>query len=253
MRSRFFQIEKTKTNSGTESCPIPLTCARSGHSARPFLGTSGIRAPVVRAGPSAARKPSMTGAASPRATPLCCQSRTPQPIADSLSAFLWAATVVSQGRLGSGSKILASSLEETTRTSAQERPVGRTRWPRALTTWRHPPSIRRARAQSTPLRLLSACSESSYPKAYSDNKQKASASYSLSTVQEIQQDMMQCSSVTGAFTVYEGFATMAFDIACVIAYVRVRTFLLQLVPKWPQSALCGTSREKLTVSGDNND
>ena len=75
---------------------------------------------------------------------------------------------------------------------------------------------------STP--SLLACSESSYLKAHSDNKQKASASYSLSTVQGIQQDMMQYSSVTGAFTVYEDFATMAFDIACVIAYVRVRTF-----------------------------
>merc|ERR1712107_129041 len=83
---------------------------------------------------------------------------------------------------------------------------GRTRWPRALTTSRHPPSIRRARAPSTPLRR-SACSESSYPKAYSDDKQKASASYSLSTVQGIQQDMMQYGSVTGAFTVYEDSPT----------------------------------------------
>lgn len=58
---------------------------------------------------------------------------------------------------------------------------------------------------STP--SLSACSESSYPKAYSDDKQKASASYSLSTVQGIQQDMMQYGSVTGAFTVYEDFPT----------------------------------------------
>merc|ERR1712107_218495 len=111
--------------------------------------------------------------------------------------------VVSQGRLGSGSRILASSLEETTRTSAQERPVGRTRWPRALTTWRHPPSP--SSEYSTP--SLSACSESSYPKVYSDDKQKASASYSLSAVQGIQQDMMQYGSVTGAFTVYEDFPT----------------------------------------------
>ena len=94
----------------------------------PFLGTSGIRALVVR------------------------QSRTPQPIADSLSAPPWAATVVSQGRLGSGSRMLASSLGETTRTSVQERLVGHARQPLALTKWRHPPSIRRARALSTPLR-----------------------------------------------------------------------------------------------------
>ena len=35
-----------------------LTCARRGHSARPFLGTSWIRALAVRAGPSAAPEPS---------------------------------------------------------------------------------------------------------------------------------------------------------------------------------------------------
>ena len=33
----------TSIFSGTESCPIPLTCARSGFSARSFLGTSRIR------------------------------------------------------------------------------------------------------------------------------------------------------------------------------------------------------------------
>ena len=58
---------------------------------------------------------------------------------------------------------------------------------------------------STP--SLSSCSESSYPRAYSDDKQKASASYSLSTVEGIQQDMMQYGSVTDAFTVYEDFPT----------------------------------------------
>ena len=40
---------------------------------------------------------------------------------------------------------------ETARTSVQERPVGRTHWPLAPTTWRHPPSIRCARALNTPL------------------------------------------------------------------------------------------------------
>ena len=43
--------------------------------------------------------------------------------------------------------------------------------------------------------------------AYSDDKQKISASYSLSTVEGIQQDMIQCGSITCAFTVYEDFPT----------------------------------------------
>ena len=103
--------------------------------------------------------------------------------------------MVGQGRRGSGSEILASSPEETMRTSAKEQPVGCTRGPCAFTTWRHPPSIRRARAPSTPLRL-SACSVLLYPKAHSDDKQKASASYSLNTLQGIQQDMMQKKNVT---------------------------------------------------------
>ena len=42
-----------------------------------------------------------------------------------------------------------------------------------------------------------ACSELSYPKAYSEDTQKASASYSLSSVQGIQQNMMQYGAVTG--------------------------------------------------------
>ena len=56
--------------------------------------------------------------------------------------------------LGSGSRIVASSLEETTRTSAQERLVGRTCWPLALSTWRHPPSFCRARV---PLQSVALC------------------------------------------------------------------------------------------------
>ena len=48
-------------------------------------------------------------------------------------------------------------------------------------------------------------SESSYPRAYSDDKQKASPSYSLRTVEGIQQDMMQYGSVIGTFTVYRAF------------------------------------------------
>ena len=64
---------------------------------------------------------------------------------------------------------------------------------------------------------------------------------------------MQYGSVTGAFTVYEDFATMAFDVVCVIAYVRVRTFFWHsLCRKWPHSALCGRFGEMLTVLGDNN-
>ena len=53
---------------------------------------------------------------------------------------------------------------------------------------------------STP--SLSSCSELSYSRARSEDKQKASASYSLSTAEGIQQDMMQYGSVTDAFTVY---------------------------------------------------
>ena len=41
----------------------------AGYSAPPFLDTSGIRALAVRAESFTARKPSMTDAASPRATP----------------------------------------------------------------------------------------------------------------------------------------------------------------------------------------
>ena len=48
------------------------------------------------------------------------------------------------------------------------------------------------------------------------------------------------------------WATLALDIASVIVYVRVRTFLVQLMPKWPQLAPCGTPGEKLTVLGDIN-
>ena len=54
---------------------------------------------------------------------------------------------------------------------------------------------------------LSSCSEPSYPRAYCDDKQKGSASYGLSTVEGIQEDMIQYGSVTGAFTVYEDFPT----------------------------------------------
>ena len=41
--------------------------------------------------------------------------------------------------------------------------------------------------QYTPTSFLSSCNESSYLKAYRDDKQKTSASYSLSTVEGIQQ------------------------------------------------------------------
>ena len=37
------------TNSGTEWCPIPLTCGRSGRSACPCRGIPGTRAPTARA------------------------------------------------------------------------------------------------------------------------------------------------------------------------------------------------------------
>ena len=50
-------------------------------------------------------------------------------------------------------KTLATTLEETTQPSAQERPVGRTRWSRVLTTWSHSPSSRSVQATRTPLLL----------------------------------------------------------------------------------------------------
>ena len=53
-------------------------------------------------------------------------------------------------------ELVPGTCWETAWTSVQERPVGRTRWPLALTMWRHPPSIRCARALSTPLPSLSA-------------------------------------------------------------------------------------------------
>ena len=53
---------------------------------------------------------------------------------------------------------------------------------------------------------LSPCCESSFLTAYSDDKQKASASYSLSTIEGNQHCMMQHGSGTGVFTVFEDFA-----------------------------------------------
>ena len=71
-------------------------------------------------------KPSMSGSASLQATRRLCQSKTRQTNAGSLRASLLATTVVSQGKPGSGSRILASSLEQTARASVRERPAGRT-------------------------------------------------------------------------------------------------------------------------------
>lgn len=48
----------------------------------------------------------------------------------------------------------------------------------------------------------SKCSETSYTKAYSADKRKAAKSYSLHSVQKIQQDMMQYGSVTASYTVF---------------------------------------------------
>lgn len=52
---------------------------------------------------------------------------------------------------------------------------------------------------------FSQCSEHSYATSYSTDKKKAARSYSLSSVENIQRDIMQYGSVTGAFTVYEDF------------------------------------------------
>jgi len=54
-------------------------------------------------------------------------------------------------------------------------------------------------------RIGSACSESKYSKSYSSDKKKAASSYSLSSVEKIQQDIMQYGSVSAAFTVYSDF------------------------------------------------
>ena len=58
-----------------------------------------------------------------------------------------------------------------------------------------------------PTTSLSSCSEPSYPRAYTDDKQEAGALHCLSTVEGIQEDMIQFGSVTVAFTVYEDFPT----------------------------------------------
>ena len=59
---------------------------------------------------------------------------------------------------------------------------------------------------------LSSCSELSYPRVYSDDKQKASASYSLGTVEGIQQDMIRYGTVIGTFTVDKDFPTYTSDV-----------------------------------------
>jgi len=56
-------------------------------------------------------------------------------------------------------------------------------------------------------KLGSSCSESGYSTSYSADKKKADQHYSLSSVEKIQEDMMQYGSVTGAFTVYADFPT----------------------------------------------
>merc|ERR1712072_66222 len=58
-----------------------------------------------------------------------------------------------------------------------------------------------------PTPSLSKCSESGYGKAYKDDKIKATGSYSLSGIQNIQADMVQYGSATAAFTVYADFPT----------------------------------------------
>ena len=79
------------------------------------------------------------------------------------------------------SRSLASSPEETTQTSVQERPVALHGHVKPFTEYPECSSSEK----STP--SLFACSESSYLKAYRDDKQKTSAVYSLNTVKTIQQ------------------------------------------------------------------
>ena len=85
--------------------------------------------------------------------------------------------------------------------------MGRTRWQHTLITWRRLPSILCSRVWSTPPICSPLAVSRRIPRAYSDDKQKASASYSLSAVKRIQQDMIQYGSVTGTFTVYKDFPT----------------------------------------------
>ena len=70
----------------------------------------------------------------------------------------------------------------------------------------------------------------------------SSASYSLSIVHGIQQDMMQYGSVTGAFTVYVDFATIDFDNACVTVCARMRTFSGTACVKMAMVGDCGSWR-----------
>merc|ERR1711939_155285 len=58
-----------------------------------------------------------------------------------------------------------------------------------------------------PTPSLSKCSESGYSKAYNDDKIKATGSYSLSGIKNIQADMVKYGSATAAFTVYSDFPT----------------------------------------------
>merc|ERR1712032_1377241 len=58
---------------------------------------------------------------------------------------------------------------------------------------------------STP--SISECSETTYPKKYSDDKIKTTDSYSLNGIAAIQADMVQYGSATAAFTVYDDFPT----------------------------------------------
>ena len=111
---------------------------------------------------------------------------TPQPIACSFRVFPRVATAVSQGRPDSEYWCIGS---------------GTTCGPYLLApcAYHVAPStvcpVCPSSGCSTP--SLYACSESSCPKAYSVDTQNSSASYSLSTVQEIQKDMMQYGSITG--------------------------------------------------------
>lgn len=56
-------------------------------------------------------------------------------------------------------------------------------------------------------KIGSKCTEHSYGKSYSADKKKAAQAYSLSSVKNIQMDMMKYGSVTGAFSVYADFPT----------------------------------------------
>lgn len=68
------------------------------------------------------------------------------------------------------------------------------------------PACTDVQSYTTP-RCTSSCSDSAYGVSYSNDKHKASSSYSIKGVSNIQQELMEKGSISVAFTVYEDFET----------------------------------------------